>query len=193
MARTCDAAIKADDSVWEGEKIRDGKYSIWFRNLDAEQRIPVTKALIDFLKRAYWKRSWIYQELVKSASLKIMCGAKILRFDFFMELILHLQNNSGSHDSTDQNHKYACVGGYGGSRLYDLRTEVAKLDRLHEYRTLLGTYMDFSNVLWAVVERDCFDVRDVIYGIVSLTSGLQILYQSELIIKIRLSRLLVLP
>lgn len=104
----------------------------------------------------YWQRLWVFQELQMAEERHLMCGSKVIPWDFFEECMLLADNASETH------------------RLDD-RTEVIKSSPAMKMIKLTKT--PGGSALWSFIKRTkhlrCADVRDRAYALLAVTARAQ--------------------
>ncbi|KAK4496446.1 hypothetical protein PRZ48_012426 [Zasmidium cellare] len=100
------------------------------------------------LRRPYWSRVWVVQEIANATSIEIWCGRDVLSWDQFLSMIY-----CRSGCSRDVNYEAACV------RILDSFRRQQQSHRLHLWEAMLLTF-----------DRSATDPRDKAYALLSLVS-----------------------
>jgi hypothetical protein len=132
------------------------------------------KALMALCYRPYWRRVWIIQEILAASQLEIMCGTKSMEWETFrkeLERITSTTNISSSPPTSAggiSNEILSSSSGYlEGLRRACTSSPAAAIARL--YHGSGGTYSIRELLeLCLVCGSECRDVRDKIYGLMSL-------------------------
>jgi hypothetical protein len=115
-------------------------------------------------KRAYWKRVWIIQEVLSASATRLLCGNQFLPFDYFATACTRLWRmvSTVSWDVKDQS-RNTLVKEIQLTAAYSI--SCLKARRVVQYNLATLIYLCIS------CGSECQDVRDKIYGILSLASG----------------------
>jgi hypothetical protein len=155
MPRIYNTAIRA--LVWLGPATRDSEMLLdWVKRLPSrassfhKHSSDIIRAKDLFLRRPYWTRTWIIQELFMAKGLFIMCGADTLTDVEFYKLLRELSAMAtmGPHDK----------------RAISLALEARPVrvgDRYCGRRSLA----DLLLLYW---DTDCADARDKVYAFIGI-------------------------
>lgn len=119
----------------------------------------VEVALLSLCLRPYWRRLWIIQEILSASSVDILCGSKALRWDDFWTGIQVIANvkiiTSGP--------KRACVS----TAAYAIAKKASAHSQSYSMEELIR--------LCSTCQSECEDIRDRIFGLLSLAKDFNIL------------------
>jgi hypothetical protein len=158
----------SDDTIFLCKEDYYGKvfsYSGLFVN--SEYRQPYGRALCALFHRKYWNRLWIIQEIVLAREIKVYCGEQWVhsrQLSWFAQPIpqpSHLDSRSGK--ITYVRHGASYNGTW---------------TRFDEQRRLCGR-VTLESLIKTFGSAECHDVRDRVYGLLSLATdgaGLEIDY-----------------
>ncbi|KAL3421888.1 hypothetical protein PVAG01_06044 [Phlyctema vagabunda] len=121
-------------------------------------------ALKDFLRRGYWYRAWIIQEIALARSIEIYCGHLSVEWALFSRFVSRLANIS-------QQNLYSLCQNWNG---FDSRDNLpAKLSQIRDIQQGAPYYENrsFIVLLDKTYGSVCSDPRDKIYGMLALSNG----------------------
>jgi len=129
-----------------------------------------TKAILQLCQRQYWRRIWIVQEVVLGKNVVFYCGERSLQATKFAALFEVLGDS---------------LQGIGVAALFDgstfLRKSIYQSDtayilqqRAYWHSNLEPIGLDVFDLFHAHRYKECMDVRDRVYGLLSLAKQTQI-------------------
>jgi len=135
-------------------KYRECSHSIWDKHEE--------DALLRLLSKTYWRRVWIIQEILLARDLVVYCGSR--RFSW--SSLEALASELGENDRAKICWRVGChtIRTSDGMKLHLERTlwnELPSLDRRLDLRELLKAHRD----------AECTDLRDRVFGLLSLASS----------------------
>lgn len=126
------------------------------RTISPDFNAKRAKALMTLFYRPYWRRVWIIQEILSASNLEILCGTNSIPWLHFMSMLEEVTTNMSPiqylHDVGN-----ACA-----------KSPAAEIIRVR--RDGGGTY-SFKELLdlCSICGSECKDLRDRIYGLISLS------------------------
>lgn len=151
-------------------------------------KVRLKKALVAFLKRPYFSRVWILQELSMGTKVVVCCGSTLILASHILALDallgcdgpLYPDHERGLHDLIMRKYMEAVRSIVRSCDTISIRkNEVAILEAYHKIapkrgclvlaaQGLEGVPPDFHDVMNHIHEFECTDARDKIYGILNL-------------------------
>jgi hypothetical protein len=124
------------------------------------------------LRRPYWRRVWVLQEVVVARVVQVVCGYRWLPFEVFVQAIAALKRklledleNSDS-DSTVPRMKF--IGPYPLERMIELREQRTRLSNIQLSGASPSGPITFLDFLVSCQNLESSDPRDRIYGLLGL-------------------------
>ncbi|PMD43782.1 HET-domain-containing protein [Hyaloscypha variabilis F] len=163
--------------VWVGEEYHDSRWL--FKTISEYERISecggsfwgelekislntlwdMREALHRFFGRTYWRRVWIIQEVLSASRLSFYCGSEVLPWKAFQLAILPQGPETGEITRFPGADRHITVEFSIGSTGSKDRRGVSDLARLLSLCSLCGS--------------ECSDVRDHIYGLISVSEDIR--------------------
>jgi hypothetical protein len=128
----------------------------------------VLDGVIDILRRNYWTRMWIVQELAQASNTSLMCGEKILRWEQIKWLT---GENAEDRDEllTPKFQKLFETQGASGSRTQgDLDQWIFTAEFFWTYGRNHVRHGSLSHLIYAFGHMECKDKHDRIYALLGL-------------------------
>ena len=141
--------------------------------------LQLDQAFEALLKRDYWKRLWIIQEVMLAENLIILCGDQVCEWSILVSIIaeldylgqilgpngLPIDKSSGNQTPIPQLKRLQAQ--VGSSRAYNILTKGADSDR----RQKREQGWEFHELIQAWLYQECSDPRDQVYGLLGLAHG----------------------
>lgn len=159
--------------VWleDGDEVSDFAFDKVNQRVPwADRSAPMERAtassLANLFSRPYWRRTWILQEVLSSYNLEVYCGKKVAPWMQFINVMRFVDAKvDQDSDELDKQEKEKlgisfakwCVGTPG---MAILRLQNGETPRQHSLSDLIQ--------MTERCESQCYDIRDRIYGLVSL-------------------------
>ena len=188
VARMAEIYSKARDVlIWLGKEYNASNTAMEFipKILDLEQsQALISKesnrkqwtALADLMKREWFSRRWIVQELVLAKNRYLYCGDKVLHWDDFERAVSFFTNKldtirtmfTSSAEFRHNTKNLADVKALGASALVDITNEFVRRE---------DGSLERRNTLESLVARlpmfEALDPRDIIYSLLSIAEDTQ--------------------
>lgn len=126
----------------------------WLKSIDGAYLKKLREALFAFPRRPYWTRLWIFQEIAAGALTQVLCGDDIFSWRD-VDLLLQLCGEG--------RRKYLSSPGRDHPELFPGAWQMGQMKRVHPLHST-----DLGRAIFATRHSQCSDVRDHIYGILSL-------------------------
>ena len=128
------------------------------------------KACMTLCYRPYWRRVWIIQEILSASKLEILCGTNSMEWCYFSEMLKEIAEDVPS--SVYANKREFDNAVLSSAYLEEVRRACASSPAsaiVHLYHSTGGTYSLRELLdLCSTCGSECKDVRDRIYGLLSL-------------------------
>lgn len=135
----------------------------------ADHSAPLERAtastLTNLFNRPYWRRIWILQEILSGYNLEVYCGTKIAPWIHFIAVMRYIDAKVAQEPEEKEKEKSGvafakwCVATPG---MTILRTQNGQTPEVRQHK--LTQLIE----LCKKCESECYDIRDRIYGLVSL-------------------------
>ena len=126
-----------------------------------DQYIGAGPLLFVFFNKPWWKRIWTVQEAAVASELTYICGHTLIPSEIMMKVAKSCLRHMGK----------CCNPFAGGLWSLDLETRMKKIMELEDLRDV-GRRPDFLDVFQMNRYRDATNPRDMIYGLMGLTEGM---------------------
>ncbi|KAL2068136.1 hypothetical protein VTL71DRAFT_16234 [Oculimacula yallundae] len=137
----------------------DNLISIWGQagvDITSLTRSRIQSAFLAISRRPYWTRLWIIQEILSASSIDLLCGSKTLAWASFSPGLESIGNLKFSPDSN------ICAS-----------TPAYAIAAKHSYQNQSYAIQDLVD-LCCRCDSQCEDVRDKIYGLVSIAKDFDV-------------------
>jgi Heterokaryon incompatibility protein (HET) len=132
-------------------------------DLSAPLERATASTLTSLFNRPYWRRVWILQEILSGYNLEVYCGTKHSPWMQFISVMRFMDfkadNDPEEHDKSGIAFAKWCVGTPG---MAVLRLQNGQTPQQHIMADLLE--------MCRKCESGCYDIRDRIYGLVSIST-----------------------